>query len=142
MSILEKTLTQLREENETRRDAFLKEAICQKINDSIREIHITARDGAQENIVLTTQDADALREAVLKHYEGFDTFLISKYPKIRKDDLQICHLYLLGLDERQIAVLKCKTYSAIKKRANTLASLLKIEGSLQDFLLKHPPFTS
>ena len=142
VSILEKTLTQLREENETRRDAFLKEAICQKINDSIREIHITARDGAQENIVLTTQDADALREAVLKHYEGFDTFLISKYPKIRKDDLQICHLYLLGLDERQIAVLKCKTYSAIKKRANTLASLLKIEGSLQDFLLKHPPFTS
>ena len=137
---LEKVLNQQREEAELRREAFLKEAICSKINDSVRSLYITAREGSRKNVALTKEDSDALRDAVLRHYENFESFLLSKNPKMNKDDIQLCQLYLLGLDERQIAVLQCKTYSAIKKRASVLKGLMGIEESLSAYILKFSTF--
>ena len=137
---LEKALNQQREMSELRCQAFLKEAICSKINDSVRSIHITAREGTRKNVALSEDDAAALHEAVLRHYKNFDSVLLSKNPKMGKDDFQLCQLYLLGLDERQIAALQCKSYSAIKKRAATLKELLGIDESLPDYLLKPSTF--
>ena len=140
LSALEKALTQQREKTELRREAFMKEAICSKINDSIRNLHITAREGTRKNVMLTDEDAAALRAAVLSHYENFEAVLLSKNPKMSKDDLQLCQLYLLGLDERQIAVLQCKSYSAIKKRANTLKDLLGIDENLPAYIKNFSTF--
>lgn len=81
-------------------------------------------------------DAVELGKAILTHYNDFESLLLGKYPKMSKDDLQLCQLYLLGLDERQIAVIQCKSYSAIKKRANTLKELLGINESLSSYILK------
>ena len=137
---LEKALYLQREEAELRREAFLKEAICCKINDSVRSLYITAREGARKNVTLTEEDSSALREAVSRHYENFESFLLSKNPKMSKDDIQLCQLYLLGLDERQIAVLQCKTYSAIKKRAAVLKGSIGIAESLSAYILKFSTF--
>ena len=136
VDILEKALVQQREDAELRREAFLNEDICRKINDSIRNIHITAREGTRANVILSKEDAVSLREAVLRHYANFESVLLSKNPKMNHSDLQLCQLYLLGLDERQIAVLLCKTYSAIKKRANALKESMGITGNLSDYILK------
>ena len=140
MNNLEKALNRQREETELRREAFLKEAICLKINDSIRGQIITARNSHEKYVAFTEEDAAMLKSAVLKHYENFEMVLLGKYPKLSQSDLQLCQLYLLGLDERQIAVLQNKSYSAIKKRANTLKNTLGLNESLPSYLLKISSF--
>ena len=140
VNALEKALGQQREEAEKRREAFMKEAICCKINDSIRSQRITARNSHEKYVSFTDEDAAALKAAVLKHYENFESVLLGKYPKLSHDDLQLCQFYLMGLDERQIAVLQNKSYSAIKKRANTLKDLLGLDENLKDYLLKFSSF--
>ena len=140
VSALEKALSQQREEAELRREAFMNEAICCKINDSVRSLRITARNSHEKYVSFTKEDAAALKTAVLKHYGNFESVLLGKYPKLSNDDLQLCQLYLMGLDERQIAVLQNKSYSAIKKRANTLKDLLGLDENLQAYLLKFSSF--
>ena len=137
MEALKKALVQQKDDIESRRVDFLKEPICAKINDNIRKINITAREGSKQNVKLNDEDATALKDAVLNHYPDFESVLLSKNPTMSKDDLQLCQLYLLGLDERQIAVLQCKTYSAIKKRAKTLKNLMGIDKNLSDYILNH-----
>lgn len=134
VTALEKALNQQREEAELQREAFLKEPICCKINESIRNLYITAREGSRTNVALSEVDSASLRDAVSRHFDNFEAALLSKNPKMSKDDLQLCQLYLLGLDERQIAVLQCKTYSAIKKRANTLKKMMGLEDSLSTYI--------
>ena len=126
---MEKALGQQREEAEKRREAFMKEAICCKINDSIRSQRITARNSHEKYVSFTDEDAAALKAAVLKHYENFESVLLGKYPKLSHDDLQLCQFYLMGLNE-----------SAIKKRANTLKDLLGLDENLKDYLLKFSSF--
>ena len=140
VSALEKALGSQREEAELRREAFMNEAICRKINDSVRSLHITARNSHEKYVSFTEEDAAALKAAVLKHYGNFESVLMGKYPKLSNDDLQLCQLYLMGLDERQIAVLQNKSYSAIKKRANTLKGLLGLDENLSAYLLKSSSF--
>ncbi len=140
VNALEKALGQQREEAEKRREAFMKEAICCKLNDSIRSQRITARNSHEKYVSFTDEDAAALKAAVLKHYENFESILLGKYPKLSHDDLQLCQFYLMGLDERQIAVLQNKSYSAIKKRANTLKDLLGLDENLKDYLIKFSSF--
>ena len=137
METMEKVLCLQRDDAEQRRIFFLKESICSKIGNSVRSLHITAREGSRKNVALCDEDAIALRETVLSYYPSFESVLLSKNPKMSKDDLQLCQLYLLGLDERQIAVLQCKSYSAIKKRAKALEESLGIDEKLPDYLLKH-----
>ena len=137
---LEKKLSQQREVAELRRESFLKESVCRKINDCIRNLYITAREGSKMNITLSEVDATALKEAVLRHYPNFETVLLSKYPKLGKDDLLLCYLYLLGMDERQIAALMCKSYSAIKKRSSALKGFLALDENLSNYILKFSTF--
>ena len=118
----------------------MNEAICRKINDSVRSLRITARNSHEKYVSFTEEDTAALKAAVLKHYGNFELVLLSKYPKLSNYDLQICQLYLMGLDERQIAVLQNKSYSAIKKRVNTLRDLLGLDENLQTYLLKSSSF--
>ncbi len=137
---LENTLSLQRIEAELQREEFLKESVCGKINDSIRNLHITAREGSKKIVTLTEEDALALKEAVLRHYPNFEAVLLSKNPKLGTDDLLLCYLYLLGLDERQIAALMCKTYSAIKKRAKALRDSMTLEEPLSDYILRFSTF--
>lgn len=118
-----------------RREAFLKEEICTRINDNVRSQHITARNASKISVTFTDEDAMALKDVVLKHYDNFESVLLGKYPKMSHEDLQLCQLFLLGLDERQIAVIQCKTYSAIKKRVVFLEKMMEINESLSSYIL-------
>lgn len=54
---------------------------------------------------------------------------------LKQNDLLICYLLIIGLNAKQIAVLKNRTYYAIKKQIEKIEKLLKIENSLFDYLL-------
>ena len=132
---LERALNHQRTEAEIRREAFMDEDICRKINNNVRKQNITVRNSTQKKVQFTDKDAAALREAVLKHYANFETLLLSKYPKMNNSDLQLCQLYLLGLNEQQIATLQCKSYSAIKKRASYLKVYMGLKEDLSAYIL-------
>ena len=127
-------------EEKARRKAFLEEPVCKKITKSLQGIHITARNTLELYVSFTNADAAALRDAVSRHYCNFDTSLRSQNPKMSDNDLLLCHLLLLGLNEKQVSVLMCKSYSTIKKHINKLEKALKIRKKLADYILKTTGF--
>ena len=136
LTALRNDIKHLSEEAEPRRKAFLEEPVCQRITRSLQGVHVTARNTAALSVSFSDRDAAALREAVWRHYPSFDTLLSSKNPAMREDDLLLCHLLLLGLNDRQISVLMFKSYSAVKKHVIRLEKSLKIQGGLAEFILQ------
>ena len=137
VSALEKVLEQQSEVATKRRAAFLDEEICQRILDLLHGKHITSRDTSfQHGIGLKEEDFKLLKDAVERHYKGFDNMLLSQCPSLKQSDLTLCHLHLLGLNEGEIGALKDRTYSAIKKQNENLQEKMGVEESLSEYVLK------
>ena len=128
VNVLEKALNQQRNEAEQRRMAFLKEPICEAILNKAKSKQITTRAVAHElGIALKDEELERLREAVAKHYNGFDHVLLSQCPNLKHGYLALCHLHLLGLSESEIAALKNVSYSAIRKQNESLQEKLGVD---------------
>jgi len=138
VNALETALGHQREEAARRREAFLKEPICQHINELLHGRHITARDTSfkHEAIALKEEDYKQLKEAVERHYAGFDNALLGRCPSLRHTDLALCHLHLMGLGEGEIAALRSRTYSGIKKQNESLQEKLGVKGSVAELVLR------
>ena len=137
VTALETAMVQQREEAERRREAFLKEPICQRILGQVRRKTITTRENAFElGLSLKDEDFEQLGTAVEKHYEGFDNMLLSQCPSLKQGLISLCHLHLLGINEREIAVLKNVSYSAIKKQNESLQEKLGVEENVAEYVLK------
>ena len=137
VSALEKALDQQREEAAKQRAAFLDEEICQSILDLLHGKHITSRDTSfQHGIGLKEEDFKQLKDAVERHYKGFDNMLLSQCPNLKQSELTLCHLHLLGLNEGEIGALKDRTYSAIKKQNENLQEKIGVEEGLSAYVLK------
>ena len=136
VNALETALVQQCEEAERRREAFLKEPICQRILGQVRRKPITTRENAFElGLALKDEDFEQLRAAVEKHYSGFDYALLSRYPDLKYGHLALCHLHLLGINESEIAVLKNVSYSAIKKQNESLQEKLELKEGVAGYVL-------
>ncbi len=119
-----------------RRESLLQEPVCKKIHGMVDDLKISARDKYYlHNLLLSDESIKELHYAVLKHCEKFDVILLGKCPMLKQNDLLICYLLIIGLNAKQIAVLKNRTYYAIKKQIEKIEKLLKIENSLFDYLL-------
>ena len=137
VSALEKVLEQQSEAAAKRRAAFLDEEICQCILDLLHGKHITSRDTSfQHGIGLKEEDFKQLKDAVERHYKGFDNMMLSQCAALKQSDLTLCHLHLLGLNEGEIGALKDRTYSAIKKQNENLQEKIGVEESLSAYVLK------
>ena len=137
VSALEKVLEQQSKEAAKQRAAFLDEEICQRILDLLHGKHITSRDTSyQHGIGLKVEDFKLLKDAVERHYKGFDNMLLSQCASLKQSDLTLCHLHLLGLNEGEIGALKDRTYSAIKKQNENLQEKIGLEESLSAYVLK------
>ena len=137
VNLLEKVLSQQREKAKQHREVFFKEPICQHILSLARGKHITTRDVAHKlGIALKDEDFSQLKEAVAKHYEGFDHVLLSECPNLKNGYLELCYLYLLGLNESEIAALKNVSYSAIRKQNESLQEKLGVDETISDYVLK------
>ena len=137
VNALETALVQQREEAERRREAFLKEPICQRINELLHGKHITTRDMSfkHEAIALKEEDYKQLKEAVERHYAGFDNALLSRCPSLKQSDLKLCHLHLMGLGEGEIAALRSRTYSGIKKQNESLQRKLGVKEDIASYIM-------
>ena len=137
VNVLEKALNQQRKEAEQRRMAFMKEPICEAILNKAKSKQITTRDVAHElGIALKDEDLERLGEAVAKHYDGFDHVLLSQCPSLKHGYLALCHLYLLGLSESEIAALKNVSYSAIRKQNESLQEKLGVNENISAYVLR------
>ena len=137
VNLLEKVLSQQREKAKQHREVFFKEPICQHILSLARGKHITTRDVAHKlGIALKDEDFSQLKEAVAKHYEGFDHVLLSECPNLKNGYLELCYLYLLGLNESEIAALKNVSYSAIRKQNESLQEKFGVDENISAYILK------
>ena len=48
----------------------------------------------------------------------------------------MCYLYLLGMENKQIAVVRHREYSTVRKQAGELKKRLGIEESVRDYVLR------
>ncbi len=137
VNVLENALNRQREEAEQRRQLFFKEPICQHILSLVRGKHITTRNNAyQIGVALKDEDFKQLKEAVAKHYDGFDHVLLSQCPNLKHGYLALCHLHLLGLSESEIAALKNVSYSAIRKQNESLQEKFGVDENISVYVLR------
>ena len=138
MKALEKSFGQCQNKEEVWRRDFLKEPICKRINELLHGKRITTRDTSfkHDDITLKEEDFKQLREAVERHFEGFDAFLLSCCQSLKRGDLALCHLHLMGLGEGEIAALKSRTYSGIKKQDESIKEKLSLEESVSEYVLR------
>ena len=135
---LKKELIQKRSESEQRMEAFLKEPVCRKINNMICDIPVSARSNYSDypNIKLNEQTIISLGEAVTKHFPNLKTALISSDINMKKDDLLLCYLYLIGLTNSQIALLRQCNFSTVFRQAERLKKSFKGCKNLPSFIKK------
>ena len=138
MKVTGKSLCQQQDKAEVWHKEFLKEPICKRINELLHGKRITTRDTSfkHNDITLKEDDYKQLREAVERHFEGFDAFLLSRCPSLKQGDLALCHLHLMGLSEGEIAALKSRTYSGIKKQDESIKEKLLIDENVSEYVLR------
>ena len=123
--------------SDIRRELLLKEPVCVTIHKMVDDLNLSARDNYYKyNLSFSDDLTSDLHSAVLKHCERFDAILLEKCPTLKPNDLLLCYLLLIGLNEKQIAVLRHRTYFTIKKQTNKIKKLLKISCSLSDYVIK------
>ncbi|MBP5753201.1 MAG: hypothetical protein J6W60_10165, partial [Treponema sp.] len=116
--------------------AFLEESVCAKINGLVRDLHITTRKPYSHYHISLDDDTIAqLSEVVTVHYGELKPTLQCLYPGISHEDLLLCYLYLLGLSNKQIAVLRQRDYSTVRKQAKELMGKLRIDETVRDYVL-------
>ena len=117
--------------------AFLKEPVCVKINSLVRDLNITTRKPySHYHISLDNETIAQLSEAVTAHYGELKPALQCHYPGIGHEDLLLCYLYLLGLNNKQIAVLRQRDYSTVRKQAKELMGKLRIDETVREYVLR------
>lgn len=117
-------------------DAFLNEAVCQEILESLKDKYIKREAKSEDYSELQLDEAQLskLLVAVERHFEGFCNLLTDRYPKINRNEMNQCLLCLLNLEDVQIAALLHSDYSTIKKRAAKLRKAFHTEKNLQLYI--------
>ena len=117
--------------------AFLEDPVCTKINALVRDLHITTRKPySHYHISLDNETIAQLSEAVTAHYGELKPALQCHYPGIGHEDLLLCYLYLLGLNNKQIAVLRQRDYFTVRKQAKELMGKLRIDETVREYVLR------
>ena len=135
---LEKEIIRKRSTTELRIECFLNEPVCRKINDTICDIPASARSNYSNYTYLKLDEATIIElgEAVTKHFPNLKTRLISNDIKLKKDDLLLCYMYLLGLNNSQIALLRQCNFATVCRQANRLKKSFTGCKDLPSFIKK------
>ena len=136
VNTLQEELGRKRSDAEGHYEAFLKEPVCVKINDAVRDLQITTRKPYTSYRVNFDDETLAQFGLVVSAYYGeVKPALLCLYPNIAQEDLLLCYLYLLGMENKQIAVVRQREYSTVRKQAGELRRRLGIEESVRDYVL-------
>ena len=83
---------------------------------------------------LSKEQITALREAADRHFGQFTIRLAKAYPDLTKSDLNYCCLYLLDLNDADIAALMQRAYNTVSDRSRKLKTLFGSEEPLSTIL--------
>ncbi len=136
MDTLQEELGRKRTDAEGHYEAFLREPVCVKIIDAVRDLQITTRKPYTSYCVNFDDETLAQFGLVVSAYYGeVKPALLCLYPSIAQEDLLLCYLYLLGMENKQIAVVRQREYSTVRKQAGELKRRLGIDESVRDYVL-------
>ena len=117
-------------------EAFLREPVCVKINDMVRDLHITTRKPySSYHVNLDDESLAQFGQVVSAYYSEVKPALLCLYPGIAQEDLLLCYLYLLGMENKHVAATRQREYSTVRKQAGELKRRLGIEESVRDYVL-------
>ena len=116
--------------------SFADEPICQRILEVVGEQHFKSKVDyiAYKDYALSKEDLMALREAADHHFGHFTNRLRHAYPAMTKGDVDYCCLYLLGLEEADIAALMQRAYNTVCDRSRKLKALFNDDAPLSETL--------
>jgi hypothetical protein len=136
VSKLEKELDCKRSETEIRITNFMKEPVCVHINNMVCNIAVSSRYNYSDypHINLTENHITELNEAVTKYFPNFKAKLLYKNAKLKKEDLLLCYLYLVGLKDQQIALLRKCNYSTVYRQVTRLKKAFGVNDDLAIFI--------
>ena len=115
---------------------FFNEKVCRDIINSICGLPLSARSqyGDYYYLALDETTGVLLAEAVAKHFPEFRTQMTVVFPKMNPKDLQMCYLYLLRLNNQQIAILQQRHNSTLYRHAELMQKAIKADIPLPEFV--------
>ena len=135
---LKKKLYHQSSEIEPRIESFLNEPVCRKINEMICDVSVSSRCNYSDytHIKLDEDTVIGLGEAVTRHFPNLKPKLLAFDIDLKKDDLLLCYLYLLGLKDSQIALLRQCHYSTVNRQVTRLKKIWGTQKDLPTFIKK------
>ena len=110
-------------------DSFSDEPICRHIMEVVREQQFKSKVDYlyYKEFALSKDELLALREAADRHFGQFTTRLRQTYLALTKSDIDYCCLYLLGLEEADIAALMQRAFNTVCDRTRKLKGIFGSE---------------
>ena len=117
-------------------EQFLNETICQNIILSIdgKVIKRTTVPQDYHELILSDLQLQQLTLVVNRYFGPFENLLKQNGINPNTFLLNLCHLYLLGMDEKQAAILLNRDYSSIKRYEKKLKNGFKTQEDLRFYI--------
>jgi hypothetical protein len=115
---------------------FAEEPVCRQILDVVHDQQFKSKIDylVYKDYALSKEQLLALREAADVHFGQFTTRLKNAYPALTKGDVDYCCLYLLGLEEADVAALMQRAYNTVCERTRKLKAIFGSEDSISTTL--------
>jgi len=113
-------------------ESFDQEPICRLILERVNDGQFKSKVNYlnYKDSALSKQQLLALRTAANQHFDQFTIRLKNAYPQLTNSDLDYCCLYLLGLNNAELAALMQRAYSTVNERDNKLKKVFGNENPL------------
>ena len=117
-------------------EQFLNEALCQEITHSIQGENIkrVATPSDYPQLVLSDAQLQQLAFITTRYFGSFESLLGQRGLKANPALVNLCHLYMLGMDEKQAAILLNRDYSSIKRYEKKLKAVFETQENMVSFL--------
>lgn len=115
---------------------FAEEPVCRQILDVVHDQQFKSKIDylVYKDYALSKEQLLALREAADMHFGQFTTRLKKAYPALTKGDVDYCCLYLLGLEEADVAALMQRAYNTVCERTRKLKAIFGSEDTISTIL--------
>ena len=115
---------------------FIEEPICSLILERVNDGQFKSKVNylSYKEYALSKEQVVVLREAADRHFSQFTVRLAKAYPDLTRSDLDYCCLYLLDLNDADIAALMQRTYNTVSERSRKLKALFGSEEPLSTIL--------
>ena len=119
--------------------SFAEEPICRLIVERVNEGQFKSKVDyyIYKDYALSKEQLLALREAADSHFGQFTHRLKKDYPSLTKGDIDYCCLYLLGVEEADVAALMQRAFNTVCERSRKLKGIFgsdkPLSTTLRDF---------